>query len=206
MTVRVKVCGMTTEEDVLDALAAGADAVGFVSGFPESPRNLPLGEALKMASAVPPFASAVLVTNTETLEGNVGRLEGSGVSAVQLYGDRPPFRRRLLAMNVRLIAPFRVGADSAQAGDADAVLVDSYVPGVFGGSGKAADWGECRKVRDAVAPRPLILSGGLTAENVCSAIRRVEPFAVDVSSGVERAPGRKDIRRVREFVARAKSV
>ncbi len=207
--VRVKICGNTRESDVASAVAAGADAVGFISGFPASPRNISLQRAAELAEVVPPFVSAVLVTTSEALEGWGSGLKETRIDTVQLYGDDldPDHVRK--ALGVRVIRPYILRSDDvllakAEAEGFDALLTDTFVPGMQGGSGSASDWGLCRRIRDGILPVPLVLSGGLRPENVAEAVATVRPYAVDVSSGVERSPGVKDHGRVADFIRRAK--
>jgi len=207
--VRVKVCGLTREADVDAAVSAGADAVGFISGFPDSPRNLSLERVRELASRVPPLVSAVLVTTRETVALREPEVRRAGVGALQLYGDVPDPLSLRASLGVRLIRPLLIGPEGARETlpsslGFDALLTDTLRPGMMGGTGVPADWAACRRIRDAVLPLPTVLSGGLRPENVADGIRAVRPFAVDVSSGVESSPGVKDAARVAEFVRRAR--
>lgn len=209
--VRVKICGLTREEDVDAAVNAGADAVGFIVGFPKSPRNLSLNRAAALMSRVPPFVTPVLVTTSEVVSRRAPELRRMVLGAIQLYGDvaEPGSLRR--SLRVPLIRPHLVGKDNlakvrAEASGYDAILSDTYRRGLEGGTGQVSDWRLCAFLRRAIAPLPLILSGGLNPENVADAIRVVRPFAVDVSSGVESTPGIKDHSKINEFIRRAKEV
>ncbi len=207
--VWVKICGITRESDVGSAVAAGADAVGFICGFPASPRNISFERAVELAGDVPPFVSAVLVTTGEVVETRGAELRETRINTVQLYGGAIDPDRLRKTLGVRLIRPYIVQSQDvslakAEAAGFDALLTDTYVPGKQGGSGSASDWGLCRRIRDAILPVPMVLSGGLSPENVAEAIATVRPFAVDVSSGVEASAGVKDAAKVAEFIRRVK--
>ncbi|MDG6915980.1 MAG: phosphoribosylanthranilate isomerase [Nitrososphaerota archaeon] len=205
---RVKICGLTKEEDIDVAVEAGADAVGFVVGFAESPRNISIERAGELIKRVPPFVDSVLVTRAEVVESNIEKIFRIGPSAIQLYGRIPNPMALREKLKVKLILPRPVGNREIGAGSAvgyDALLADAFVEGAAGGTGRTSDWDECRKLRDFVSPLPLILSGGLKPGNVAEAISRVNPYAVDVSSGVEMAPGVKDPSKVKMFVTIARS-
>ena len=207
---RVKICGITNELDLQGAVDAGADAVGFISGFPTSPRNLSLRKASSLISRTPPLVSSVLVTNVETLRAHFEGVVRQPPTALQLYGDVSRFRKRLASLNSRLIRPILVGSpyESQLSPDRleifDALLTDTYKNGAFGGTGVTSNWKLCREIRNRVSPLPLVLSGGLNSENVAEAIRMVGPYAVDASSGVEASPGKKDHSKVKDFVKIAK--
>jgi phosphoribosylanthranilate isomerase len=207
--VWVKICGITRESDVASAVGAGADAVGFICGFPASPRNISFERVAELAGEVPPFVSPVLVTTDEVVERRGSELRETQINTLQLYGIVVDPDRLRKTLGVRLIRPYivkseDVGLAKVEAAGFDALLTDTYVPGKQGGSGSASDWRLCRRIRDAILPVPLMLSGGLSPENVAEAVATVRPFAVDVSSGVERSPGVKDAGRVAEFIRRAK--
>ncbi len=205
--VRVKICGITRTEDLDAAVEAGADAVGFIVGFPGSKRNLSLEVADEMIRRVPPFVDSVLVTTSDIVEDRTDKIVSIGPDAIQLYGRGDP-RVLRRALGLGLIRAYLVsdgGEDAREAAKGfDALLTDTYVSGQSGGTGKTSDWAVCRAVREEIAPVPLILSGGLRPENVLDAIEVVRPYAVDVSSGVESTPGVKDRAKVFEFVRRAK--
>ena len=204
----MKVCGLKREKDVLACVDAGADALGFIVGFPDSPRNISLGRATELARLVPPFVDRVLVTKASLVASTMGGVVGFRPGALQVYGDGVDLELVRRETGAALIRPYAVGVrDADPAGQVegyDALLTDTYVRGMDGGSGIKSDWSACRKIRHAIAPTPLVLSGGLSPENVVEAIRSVRPFAVDVSSGVESAPGKKDGSRVALFVSKAK--
>lgn len=199
--MRVKVCGITNREDALVAIEAGAHALGFV--FAPSPRQVSPEAAAEIIAALPPFVQTVGVVVDQDVDGILARCP---LDAVQFHGDEPPHALERVS-GVRRIKAFRV-AESADleplasyAGVSDAVLLDARVPGLAGGTGQTFPWHLAREARRF--GRPIILAGGLTAENVRAAIAASCPDAVDVSSQVEREPGRKDPERVRRFVAAA---
>ena len=211
--VRVKVCGLTREEDVAIAVEAGADAVGFILGIPSSPRNLTLEKAERLVSKVPVFVDSVIVTAPKSFEWLIEVVQRVKPSAIQIHGkeqlDFTEIRRKL--GNTRLIKTVYVkeALDKEtlkELKDFDAILLDSFSKGQYGGTGKIHDWGLSAKIREAVKHVPVILAGGLKSENVKEAILKVQPYAVDVASGVEQEPGIKDHEKVRAFVENAKQI
>jgi len=209
---RVKICGVTSAEDVRAAALAGADAVGF-NFYPKSPRFVEPRLMAPMLQALPPLIDAVGVFVDLKIRQISALAYQLGLHSIQTLADPSdlddpyPFR---------LIAAFRVkDADSVDgvkkylehcrsAGRLPAaILIDSFVEGQLGGTGKLAPWDLLKEFRPDV---PLILAGGLTPENVADAIRIVRPYAVDVASGVESAPGRKDPERMRRFIEAVHSV
>jgi phosphoribosylanthranilate isomerase len=210
MTVRVKICGITQKEDLNAAANAGADAVGFVVGVPSSPRNLSLTEAERLIRQVPPFVKSVLVTIPQSVN-DFSVYEKLNPDVIQIHGENMH-----AAASVRLKLPntLLIGAVNALADDLDsvsratkvfdAVLLDSFVNGRFGGTGVVHDWELSKRVKQAVQPKPLILAGGLNPKNVADAVRIVEPYGVDVSSGVEQQPGIKSHQKIIEFIKNAK--
>jgi len=211
--VRVKICGITRKEDLAAAVAAGADAVGFVVGVASSPRNIALEKAEKLIRQVPPFVKSVLVTVPRGID-EFEMYEKLNPDAIQIHGENLH-----AAASVRLKIPntLLIGAVNAHLADAldvvsraakifDAVLLDSFANGRYGGTGIVHDWELSKRVKQAIHPKPLILAGGLNPENVAEAVRTVEPYAVDVSSGVELQPGIKDHKKIIEFIKNAKDV
>jgi phosphoribosylanthranilate isomerase len=198
----VKVCGITNLEDALAALEAGADMLGF-NFYARSPRYVSPEDARRVVERMPEGLTCVGVFVNEPSPEDVLRIAcDSGVSAVQLHGDETPeFCRALTGLTT--IKALRVGkaysVESATAFETDAVLLDAYAPGAFGGTGHTFDWSLARATREAM-PR-LLLAGGLRPDNVAEAIESVGPYAVDVCSGVESSPGRKSFPLMRNFVA-----
>lgn len=197
---RIKVCGIMSAEDASAAVAAGADALGVV--LAPSPRRLTLGQAEAALVGVPPFVGRIGVfvdADPAFVADAVARL---ALSAVQFHGTESP--EACATAPAPVIKAFRVrqGFDAAEIeryeGAVVAVLLDAFVPGIAGGTGRTFDWDAARAVPGWA---PLVLAGGLTDVNVGEAVRRLHPFAVDVSSGVEVSPGIKDHDAIRSFVA-----
>jgi phosphoribosylanthranilate isomerase len=203
----VKICGITSLEDGLAAVAAGADALGF-NLYPKSPRCISPREAREIAEALPRGVLRIGVfVNAGTPEEVARVATEAGFDAVQLHGDETPeYCSRLGGLDV--IKALRVGPRFEAARVADfrvsSLLLDAYVAGERGGTGHTFDWGVARTVR-ALVPR-LYLAGGLNVGNVAEAVRAVAPYAVDVCSGVEAAPGRKDAALMRRLVEAVRSV
>src|SRR4051812_25086571 len=197
----VKICGITNLEDALAALEAGADMLGF-NFYARSPRYVSPADARRVVEQTPEGLTCVGVFVNEPSPEDVLRIaRESGVSSVQLHGDETPEFCRALA-GLTTIKALRVGktysVESATVFETDAVLLDAYAPDAFGGTGHTFDWTLARATREAV-PK-LFLAGGLKAENVAAAIEAVNPYAVDVCSGVETSPGHKSPQRMRDFV------
>jgi phosphoribosylanthranilate isomerase len=196
----VKVCGTTSEEDALLAVAMGADAVGFV--FAPSSRRIAPRLAAEIARRLPPEIITVGVFQDEAPQRVVEIVHGAGLKAAQLHGHETVEQSRWVRQRVPLVIQAFTAGDPAIARArehyADAVLLDSASPG----SGQVFDW----KLADGVpAGMRLIIAGGLDAQNVAEAVARVSPWGVDVVTGVEKAPGRKDPVKLRAFVAAAKA-
>jgi phosphoribosylanthranilate isomerase len=211
-SVRVKICGITRPEDLALAVAAGADAVGFLVGVPSSPRNLTLERAEELLRQVPIFVDSVVVTTPQDIEGLAEICDKLGPTAIQIHGKKQleatEIRERI--RDTQLIKTIYVDPDAldkttiADSKIFDAILLDSFTRGQYGGTGKVHDWKLSRQIREAVDPTPVILAGGLRPENVREAILTVHPYAVDVASGVELQPGIKDPKKVQAFVENTK--
>jgi phosphoribosylanthranilate isomerase len=190
--------------DALATVEAGADALGFMF-FAGSPRHLSRDVAAEIVRALPPFVARVGVfVNASEAEVRQA-VAGCGLDTLQFHGDEPPeFCARFTPLKV--YRAFRIRDRESLASlpnyATDAWLLDSFAPGRRGGTGERFNWELALEAKNL--GRPIILAGGLTPENVAEAVRRVGPFAVDVSSGVEMAPGRKDAAKVRAFIAAAK--
>ncbi len=204
MPVRVKICGITSVADALAAVAAGADALGFMF-YPPSPRYLTVDAALAITRELPPFVARVGVFVDADEDRIVETAKRVGLDTVQLHGsETSELAARLTAY--RVVKAMRMEGPAAferLAGFREvAWLLDSYVAGSFGGTGQTFNWDlACEAVRRG---GKVILAGGLTVDNVARAVAAVGPYAVDVSSGVESSPGRKDPAKVRDFIAAAK--
>jgi phosphoribosylanthranilate isomerase len=197
--VFVKICGVTSEEDALLAVAMGADAVGFI--FAPSPRQLAPAQARDIARRLPADILTVGVFRDDLPERVVEIVNQAGLRAAQLHGHETPESARWVKARVPVvIKAFTAGSaelDHFEDFGADAVLVDSPAPG----TGAMFDWS---LAEGAPIGRRVILAGGLTPLNVADAVRRVNPWGVDVATGVEESPGRKDARKVRDFINRAR--
>lgn len=203
MPVRVKICGITNLEDAEAAVAFGADALGFIF-YKKSPRYIDPLRAAAITRALPPFVIKVGVFVDEALE-EVSRVrEDASLDRVQLHGDETPGYCAEASPGVIKAFRIRGRADIERLAlyDVSAFLLDTYVDGVPGGTGEAFNW---EIAVEASALRRIILSGGLTPGNVAMAIKTVRPYAVDVSSGVEAGPGKKDLEKMKKFIDEAKT-
>ena len=198
----VKICGITRPEDGLAAAEAGADAIGLVF-WPRSPRCVGVEEARSIAKALPPSLVRVGVFVDAPREEMVRVADSVGLDLLQLHGGESP--ETVFDLPRRALKAIRVGEDFAPAealryeGRAAGLLLDTRAAEAPGGTGRTFDWSLARAV--TARARFVLLAGGLTPDNVASAIAAGRPHGVDVSSGVESAPGRKDHARVRAFVA-----
>ncbi len=209
---RIKVCGITRPADARAAVAAGADAVGFI--FAEaSPRKVTPEAVRDIVASLPPFVDAVGVFVDQDVEYIEELVNYCGLTVVQLHGKESPAVCKRLS--VRVLKAFRISADRLAAGlveygpyygNVAGFLLDTYAKGQAGGTGEVFDW---QLVEHNRPPGPVILAGGLTPANVSVAVQMVRPFAVDINSGVEEAPGIKDeeaIRRAVEAVRQADAI
>lgn len=200
MATAVKICGITRLEDALAAIRAGAHAIGFVFYRP-SPRYVTPAAAGTMLRALPPFITTVGLFVDAPADEVRATLVQAPVQLLQFHGVETPEYCRQFGWPYMKAVRMGPGVDLLQYArdyhDAKALLLDAYVEGLHGGSGVAFDW---TRVPGGL-PLPVIVSGGLTAENVGDAVRRVRPCAVDVSSGVESAKGIKDAARIAAFIA-----
>ena len=196
---RIKICGLTREVDVDAAVAAGADAVGFVF-YPKSPRYVTPARAAELASRLPPFVTPVgLFVNASDAELAEG-LAAVPNMLVQFHGDESPAScarvHRPFVRAARMEPGFDLLDFAHQFSHAQAILLDAHVEG-YGGGGKVFDW----SLIPRNVPRPVVLSGGLHAGNVTTGVLQLRPWAVDVSSGVESAKGIKDASLIQQFCA-----
>lgn len=199
MKTRIKICGLTREEDVDAAVAAGADALGFVF-YPPSPRYIAPQRAAELARRIPPFVDVVGLFVNEAPEFVRAACEALPINVLQFHGDEDAAYCSQFARPYLRAARVRPGLDLVEFAssfpDARGVLLDAFVEG-YGGGGHVFDW----TLIPSNLPSYLVLSGGLTADNIGDAIRRVRPVAVDVSSGVEAGKGIKDHSKIAAFVA-----
>lgn len=201
--VRSKICGITRIEDALLAAEAGADAIGLVF-YAQSPRAVDVRQAWAIIAALPPFVTTVgLFVDASSCElGEI--LDAVPLDLLQFHGDESPafcdgFRRPYIkALRVKPGDDITAQVDAYR--NASGILLDTYVPGVPGGTGEAFDW----SLVPQGLSKPIILAGGLTAENVGAAIQQVRPYAVDVSGGVEASKGIKDAEKIRAFMRAVK--
>lgn len=199
MRTRVKICGITREQDAVAAVSHGADAIGLVFYEP-SPRHVTIEQAAGICRQLPPFVTSVALFVDADAELVARVVERVGVDLLQFHGNesagfcaahgRPWIRAVRMQSNTDLAALQRTYAM------ARGLLLDTYRPGVPGGTGESFDW---TRIPPKLAPR-VVLAGGLNAENVGGAVREVGPFAVDVSGGVEAAPGIKDANKIKAFI------
>lgn len=200
--MKIKICGITNLEDALTSIEYGADALGFVF-YPKSPRYVIPEEAAKITAQLPPFITTVGVFVNEDPAKIKEIMASARLQVLQLHGDETPqacstWEPVVKAFRVKDfvdLKPLELYKNVA------AYLIDSYAPSSYGGTGQIFNWDiavEAKKFGN------IILSGGLTPENIEKAVRWVKPYAVDVSSGVEAEKGKKDLTRVRNFIERAK--
>ncbi len=202
--VRSKICGITRVEDALVAAEAGADAIGLVF-YARSPRAVSVQQARAIIAALPPFVTTVgLFVNASRCEINE-LLEAVPLDMLQFHGDESPADcegyHRPWFKALRVGNGEDIAAQVARYPNASAILLDTFVAGVPGGTGERFDW----SLIPPALSKPLILAGGLTADNVQQAIAQVRPYAVDVSGGVEASKGIKDADKVATFIQRVRS-
>jgi phosphoribosylanthranilate isomerase len=216
LSFRIKICGLTRREDVKNAIDGGADALGFIFGYDKSPRNLPLRQVTELTRNLPPRVNTVLVSPSSNPELD-GAIKVVGPSYVQVYSNGSQ-RYALGGPNVvQTIRPTDDGDPIACAVElakaSSAIMLDTSTtsryfietPPQLGFPNELDKWELGKKMRLALGEVPLILSGGLTPDNVAGAIKLVGPFAVDVSSGIEERPGIKDERKMKTFIQRARA-
>ncbi len=203
LNTRVKVCGMTRIEDALKAVELGADAVGFIF-YKKSPRAVTATKVKSIIKELPPFVHRVGVFVNESAETINAVQEKLGLDLVQLHGDESPaFCRKI---HSRVLKAIRVNDASSLVAlekfKVDGFLLDTFHPGAYGGTGKVFDWKLAKQARKFGS---IIVAGGLTPDNVSEAINKSRPYGVDVSSGVEKEPGKKDFKKLRAFFAAVQS-
>lgn len=219
--VKVKICGITNAEDARDAVALGADALGFI--FADSPRRITETAARVIIKSLPPFISSVGLFVNESIERVKDVCEFCGIYTVQLHGEEPPEYLYGLA-GYKIIKAFRVVEqassllkehrqdacatnrgvlDILKEYSVDAFLLDGYTQGKMGGTGTSFPW---EIAKEAKRFGQIIIAGGLTPENIADAIIAAHPYAVDVSSGVETRPGKKDKDLMKRFIAVVKGI
>ncbi|MBJ6723610.1 phosphoribosylanthranilate isomerase [Geomesophilobacter sediminis] len=201
---RVKICGITSACDARLAVEAGADAIGLIF-FEKSPRNVDLEQAARIVAELPPFIQTVGLFVNAPLDFVNETADRVGLDLVQLHGEETP--EFCAAVRRRVMKAFRVkGAESLVPMPSYRVagyVLDAYSPNAHGGTGERFDWDLAVQAKNY---GPIVLAGGLTPENVADAVAQVVPYGVDVSSGVELSPGKKDPEKVRQFILRAKGL
>lgn len=204
MQVKVKICGITNLEDALAAVDFGADALGFVF-FEKSPRYISYQNAASIIKNLPPFITTIGVFVNERPEEIVKIIDYTGIDVVQLHGDETP---EMCNISKRIIKAIRVKSlESLEPlihfkDKVSAFLLDTYTPDIFGGSGRRFNWDIAIEAKQFGR---IILAGGLTPDNIIEAIRWVKPYGVDVSSGVELEKGKKDYKKMKLFIEKAKA-
>ncbi len=202
---RVKICGITRPQDGVGAAILGADAIGLVF-YPPSPRAVTADQARAIVKALPPFVSVVALFVNAEPQAVRSVLEAVPVDLLQFHGDETPAQCRGHGRPYIKAVAMRDGLDLVETarryGDARALLLDTYKESLAGGTGESFDWG---RIPPGLA-RPVILAGGLRPDNVAEAVRRVRPYAVDVSGGVESSKGIKDAAKMAAFIRGVDSV
>ena len=205
MQVKVKICGITNTDDAMAAVSFGADALGFVF-FQGSPRYISPDAAAAIIRKLPSFVMTIGVFVDEKPDQIEMIIASTGVDVIQLHGDEPPemcaFSRRIIkAIRVKSLASLDPLVHYRE--KVSAFLLDTFSPDSFGGTGQKFNWDIATYAKQFGR---IILSGGLTPDNIIEAVKQVEPYGVDVSSGVELKKGEKDHLKMRLFIERAKTV
>jgi phosphoribosylanthranilate isomerase len=209
LMVRIKICGITNEKDALWAVNMGADYIGF-NFYKNSPRKISQKLAAQIIGKLPSFTQPVGVFVNEEVRTVKRIAEKCRLSLIQLHGEETPeYCRELQAQSHRLkiIKVFKIrnkeNLEGMERYDVDYYLLDSYVPGIEGGTGEIFNWDLAVEAKQF--GKPIFLAGGLTPDNVTLAIEKVNPYGVDVASGVERTPRRKDYELMSEFIKRIRT-
>ena len=197
--IRVKICGITTVKDAISAVNAGADAIGLVFYAP-SPRFVSILQAQQIVAAIPPFVTIVALFVNASITEIEAVLAQVRIDIVQFHGDETPSDCEQIKLPYYKVIRVKAGTNLLQYEvefkHAKALLLDTYSDAAFGGTGQVFDWGLIPKN----LTKPVILAGGLTAENVALGITLVRPYAVDVSGGVESTKGIKDVAKIAAFM------
>ncbi|HSC56859.1 MAG TPA: phosphoribosylanthranilate isomerase [Nitrospira sp.] len=199
---KVKICGITNAEDAAVAVAAGADALGF-NFYRKSPRYIEPAVARQIVASLPPFITSVGVFVNEELTTVRSIMDTCGLGLAQLHGDEPPnycqelSRPVIKALRLKDRGSFLALAEFEGRAGVRGFIVDTFSETTYGGTGQVTDW---VLAAEAAKAATVLLAGGLTPANVAEAIRAVRPYGVDVSSGIESVPGKKDHRKVRDFL------
>jgi phosphoribosylanthranilate isomerase len=206
--VKVKICGITNVEDAQAAVAAGADALGFVM-YGKSPRYVKPAVASAIIAGLPPFVLPIGVFVNEDADMVRKLMDECGFALAQLHGDESALycehfgRPALKAIRLKDRTAFLALAEFHGRANVRGFVIDAFGEHAYGGTGQTVDWALAAEVARAA---PILLAGGLTPSNVAEAIRQVRPYGVDVSSGVEQSPGKKDPDKVKAFIQAARLV
>jgi phosphoribosylanthranilate isomerase len=199
MRTRTKICGFTRVDDAVAAAKLGVDAIGLVF-YPPSPRNVDLGQAIEIVNALPAFITVVALFVDEKEERIKDILSRVSIDCIQFHGNEAGADCRIYNKSYIKAIRMKQGLDiikiSADYQDASALLLDAYHPGIQGGSGSQFDWDLIPESNSL----PIILAGGLDERNAEQAVKKVRPYALDVSSGVERTKGIKDVAKIAAFI------
>ncbi len=210
--VKVKICGITKQEDLIAAITAGADSLGFIIDVPSSKRNLSFSQAKKLILEVPKNIYTIGVTTFKDIQTLTHLLKRLNTDYIQIHGDLNYFLKSNTPSSLRnrIIGSVNANSSNSQKLSVEyshifnSLLLDTADCEGLGGTGRSHNWNLSRKIRDRIYPTPLILAGGLTPKNIKEAIQIVDPYGVDVSSGVEKEPGIKDHAKIHDFIRRAK--
>ncbi|HIE34499.1 MAG TPA: phosphoribosylanthranilate isomerase [Candidatus Altiarchaeales archaeon] len=207
---KVKICGITNKEDAVMVAKSGADFIGIIN-VRDSPRYVNLETVREIFNEVPDFTYKVIVSTPRNIDA-IREIERINPDYIQLHGDETiDFVRKIKEeIKTGIIKKISVDKNAIEkarefSGIVDAILLDTKMKGMVGGTGKTHNWNISRKIVELVE-KPVILAGGLNPENVGEAIEQVKPYAVDVSSGVESMTGKKDMKRVEDFIMNAKEL
>lgn len=196
----IKICGITNKVDAVSAASLGVDMLGFVL-YKKSKRYVSARAVREIANELPPYLAKVGVFVDESREAVLSAAEEAGLDALQFHGGETPEYCAMFREDYKVIKAFRLRTRHDLAAvngyDVDYYLLDTYKPDTIGGTGEVFDW---KMLKDFEFLKPVILSGGLNPDNVSAAIREVVPYGVDVSSGVETSPGKKDDAAMKRFV------
>ena len=209
MKVKVKIDGLINLNDIKMVIDEGVDLIGFITGFPESPRNLKYEQIKSFLSQIPKHIFTVIATKMELVDDLIKKINPELPKFLQLYGELTNVKQIQEIQQIKVLhADLNTVFDKMKNNvkQFDIILVDSSVKGQYGGTGITHNWQISKEIRDYIYPKPFILAGGLTPTNVIQAVTKVKPYAVDVSSGVETNVGFKDKIKVRNFIVNAKSI
>jgi phosphoribosylanthranilate isomerase len=214
--MKIKICGIKSENDLKTAIEAGADAVGFLVGQLHASKDFILpSTASRLAASLPPFISPVIVTHLIDSESIMGIAKKTGIGTVQLHGGSPANEvkklRDMLPVNSKIILAVHLSIGICEPDPSefipfiDAILLDSYnrTSGQIGGTGKTHDWAKSREIVES-SQLPVILAGGLNPDNVSDAIMKVKPFGIDANSGLKNNDGSRSLELCRNYVINAR--